>query len=202
MSLAMARTTTATDSTPRETIIRVATDLFGRNSYPGTSMRDIASEVGILAGSLYAHIDGKETLLLEIIEQGIEEFLEVVKNAFDAEGTADQKLRAMILAHVRVVAKQPQRTQIVFHQWRYLNEANQRLVRDRRGAYESLYTAVLEMGVADGSFAADIDVRITVLSILGSLNWTPEWLSSDGPISVEELSVRLSDAMMKGVLGR
>lgn len=198
----MTRTTTATDGTPRETIIRVATELFGRRSYPGTSMRDIASEVGILAGSLYAHIDGKETLLLEIIEKGIDEFLEEVTKAFDAEGTADQKLRAMILAHVEVVAKQPQRTQIVFHQWRYLSDEKQRIVRDRRAAYEALFTRMLEVGVADGSFAADIDVKITVLSILGSLNWTPEWLSADGPAGVDEVGVRLSDAMLKGVLGR
>lgn len=198
----MARTATASDNTPRDTIVRVATELFGRNSYPGTSMRDIASEVGILAGSLYAHISGKETLLLEIIETGIDEFLAEVKRAFDAEGTADEKLRAMILAHVKVVAKQPQRTQIVFHQWRYLSDENQQRVRERRGAYESLFALVLESGVADGSFAADIDVKVTVLSILGSLNWTPEWLSADGPTPVEELSVRLSDAMMKGVLGR
>ena len=198
----MARTATAPDSTPRDTIVRVATELFGRNSYPGTSMRDIANEVGILAGSLYAHISGKETLLLEIIETGIEEFLEAVETAFASDGTADEKLRAMILAHVRIVAQQPQRTQIVFHQWRYLGEENQRRVRERRDAYERLFTAVLESGVADGSFSADIDVKVTVLSILGALNWTPEWLSADGPTPVEELSVRLSDAMMKGVLGR
>lgn len=198
----MAKTATASDSTPRETIVRVATELFGRNSYPGTSMRDIANEVGILAGSLYAHISGKETLLLEIIETGIEEFLEKVEEAYALDRTADEKLRAMVLAHVTIVAKQPQRTQIVFHQWRYLGEENQRRVRERRDAYEKLFTAVLEEGVADGSFAADIDVKVTVLSILGALNWTPEWLSADGPTSVEELSVRLSDAMIKGVLGR
>ncbi|MCZ4278489.1 TetR/AcrR family transcriptional regulator [Rhodococcoides yunnanense] len=198
----MTKIAAAADSTPREAIVRVATELFGRKSYPGTSVRDIAGEVGLLAGSLYAHIAGKEALLLEIIEHGIEEFYEQVMSAFESEGTADDKLRAMILAHVRVVAKQPQRTQIVFHQWRYLSEENQRRVRERRSEYESLFTLVLEKGVADGSFASDIDVKITVLSILGSLNWTPEWLSSDGPTSVEELSVRLSDAMMKGVLGR
>lgn len=192
----------AADSTPRETIIRVATDLFGRKSYPATSMRDIAGEVGLLAGSLYAHISGKEALLLEIIKEGIEDFYTPVKSAFESDGSAEDRLRAMILAHVQVVAKQPQRTQIVFHQWRYLGEQNQRRVRERRSEYESLFTLVLEEGVADRSFASDIDVRVTVLSILGSLNWTPEWLSSDGPTPVEELSVRLADAMMKGVLSR
>lgn len=198
----MTKIAAAADLTPREAIVRVATELFGRKSYPATSVRDIAGEVGVLAGSLYAHIAGKEELLLEIIERGIEEFYGEVTRAYKSEEFADAKLRAMILAHVKVVAKQPQRTQIVFHQWRYLGEENQRRVRERRGDYESLFTLVLEEGVAEGSFAADIDVKVTVLSILGSLNWTPEWLSSDGPTSVEELSVRLSDAMMKGVLGR
>lgn len=198
----MTRTAAAADSTPRETIVRVATELFGRNSYPGTSMRDIASEVGLLAGSLYAHIAGKKTLLLEIIEQGIEEFYEQVKSAFESDGSADDKLRAMILAHVKIVAKQPLRTQIVFHQWLYLSDENQRRVRERRNEYESLFTLVLEEGVTDGRFASDIDLKVTVLSVLGSLNWTPEWLSPDGPTPVEELSVRLADAMMKSVLGR
>src|SRR5699024_10045564 len=113
------------------------------------------------------------------IERGIEEFYGQVKSAFDSNGSADEKLRAMILAHVKVVAKHPQRTLIVFHQWRYLSEENQRRVRQRRREYESLFTLVLEEGVADGSFSSEIDVRVTVLSILGSLNWTPEWLSSD-----------------------
>lgn len=193
---------TAPDSTARETIVSVARDLFGRNSYPGTSMRDIAREVGLLPGSLYAHIDSKETLLLEIIEQGIGEFLDAVRAGFESEGTADDKLRQMILAHVRVVAKHPQKTQIVFHQWRYLSEGNQKRVRKQRHEYEQLFTDVLEAGIEDGSFANDIDVRVTVLNMLGSLNWTPEWLSPDGPTSIEEISRRLSDAMLKGILGR
>ena len=198
----MVKVAKATDETPRGTILRVATELFGRQSYPATSMRDIASEVGILAGSLYAHIDGKETLLLEIIQQGIAEFLAAVRAGLAAEGSAEAKLRAMILAHVRVVAKHPQKTQIVFHQWRYLSEGKQRIVREDRAAYQELFTDIIEAGARDGSFGADIDVRISVLSILGALNWTPEWLSSDGPIPVEEVASRLSDAMLKGILSR
>jgi AcrR family transcriptional regulator len=31
-------------------------------------MRDIAQAVGILPGSLYAHIDSKENLLIEIVQ--------------------------------------------------------------------------------------------------------------------------------------
>jgi TetR/AcrR family transcriptional regulator, cholesterol catabolism regulator len=202
MEVTVAKVVAATDGTPRETILRVATDLFGKQSYPATSMRDIASEVGILAGSLYAHIDGKETLLLEIIQQGIAEFLDAVSAGLAEEGSADDKLRAMILAHVLVVAKQPQKTQIVFHQWRYLSEDKQRVVRVERAAYQALFRDVLESGVRDGTFGADIDVRVTVLSILGALNWTPEWLSPEGPVPVEEIASRLSASVLNGVLAR
>ena len=51
-------------SSTREVIADVAVKLFGEHGYTGTTMRDIAEAVGVLPGSLYAHIDSKETLLL------------------------------------------------------------------------------------------------------------------------------------------
>jgi AcrR family transcriptional regulator len=193
---------TTPDGKPRETILRVAQDLFGKRSYPATSMRDIAGEVGILAGSLYAHIDGKETLLLEIIEHGIGEFFEEVTAAYESTQDAEGRIRAMILAHVRVVERAPQKTQIVFHQWRYLGDDNQKRVKDQRRRYEDLFRDVLAEGVEDGSFSPDLDLRVAVLSILGALNWTPEWLSTSSKNTVESISSRLADAMLKGVLSR
>lgn len=198
----MVKVAVTANTTPREVIVRTAAELFGRLSYPATSMRDIASEVGILAGSLYAHIDGKETMLLEIIEQGIGEFLDAVTGAYQSEDSAEVRIRAMILGHVRVVEKDPQKTQIVFHQWRYLGEENQQRVREHRRRYEDLFRKVISEGVEDGTFAADLDQKVVVLSLLGSLNWTPEWLATRGRTSVETISARLADVTLRGVLSR
>lgn len=187
---------------PREAILRVATQLFGQQSYPATTMRDIASEVGILAGSLYAHIEGKESMLVEIIDSGINEFLEQVGAAAESEGSPADQLRAMICAHVAVVAANPQRTLIVFHQWRYLSEPNQAKIRKRRRQYENLFTNAIKRGVAAHNFSADLDQRVTVLTILGALNWTPEWLSPHGSAPIDELASRLADTLLSGVLAR
>lgn len=131
--LALAKITkTSTEASPRAVIIRVATDLFGRQSYPATSMRDIGNAVGVLSGSLYAHIDSKEALLLEIVDTGIREFLDAVSQAAAAHERAGDRLRAMIKAHVHVVARHPEQTLVVFHQWRYLSEGGQATVRQRR----------------------------------------------------------------------
>ena len=65
-------------SPARAAIFSSATRLFGEQGYPGTSMRDIARAVGLLPGSLYAHIQSKEAVLLEIIEGGVDRFNQAV----------------------------------------------------------------------------------------------------------------------------
>src|ERR1700750_2852149 len=93
-------------SKPREVILDVATQLFSESGYAGTTMREIANAVGVLPGSLYAHIDGKETLLFEIVESGIDRFLAA---AAPIEGIEDpvERARAAIKAHLAVVAERP-----------------------------------------------------------------------------------------------
>ena len=50
-------------ATTRESILLAALRLFSRNGYEGTSMRDIAGEVGISQGAIYKHFAGKDALL-------------------------------------------------------------------------------------------------------------------------------------------
>jgi len=187
---------------PREAIIRVATGLFGERGFPATSMRDIAREVGILAGSLYAHIDGKETLLLEIIETGIAEYIDEAVAALTGKNGSEERLRALIRAHLDVVARGPRTTKIVFHQWRYLSEDHRALVRHRRDEYEELFVQVVQAGVDEGIFAADLDVPTVVRSILGALNWTPEWLRADGADPIDVVAQRLADTLILGLCHR
>ena len=67
------------EAKPRVAIIIAAMHLFGKQGFTGTSMRDIATAVGLLPGSLYAHIDSKEALLLEIVKEGISCFITAVE---------------------------------------------------------------------------------------------------------------------------
>ena len=75
----MASTQTLDPETgPREAIRDAAMHLFGKQGYTGTSMRDIANAVGVLPGSLYAHIESKEALLVDIVADGIGRFISAV----------------------------------------------------------------------------------------------------------------------------
>ena len=188
-------------TSPREAILEVSTALFSETGYAGTTIRDIAKVVGVLPGSLYAHIDNKETLLLEIVETGIDRFLSAA-DAIDAGAPAAERMRLAIKAHVAVVAESPQRTLVVFHQWRYLTGSNRVRILEKRQRYEDIYRAIMRDGAADGEFSPELDAKISVLGLLGALNWTAEWFRPDGPAGAEEIGDRLAESLLGGFLPR
>jgi AcrR family transcriptional regulator len=186
---------------PREAIMDAAMHLFGKQGYTGTSMRDIAGAVGVLPGSLYAHIASKEALLVDIVENGINRFLAAVRPHAESGATPTEKLRAMVIAHVAVVADNPERSLVVFHQWRFLGDDNIQAAIGKRRDYEQAFIGVIEEGMKSGAFRANLNRRIAVLTILGALNWTPEWLSPGGSLSPEEVGGLIADTLLMGVQG-
>jgi TetR/AcrR family transcriptional regulator, cholesterol catabolism regulator len=186
---------------PREAIMDASMHLFGKQGYSGTSMRDIASAVGVLPGSLYAHIASKEALLVDIVDDGINRFLAAVRPHVESDAAPVDKLRAMVIAHVAVVADNPERSLVVFHQWRFLGDGNIQAAIGKRRDYEQAFIGVIEAGMKSGAFRANLNRRIAVLTILGALNWTPEWLSPNGTLSPEEVGGMIADTLLMGVRG-
>lgn len=58
----------AAETSVRERIVEAALDLFSRQGFAATSMRQIAAAVGIRASSLYNHFAGKEAIFSAIID--------------------------------------------------------------------------------------------------------------------------------------
>jgi TetR/AcrR family transcriptional regulator, cholesterol catabolism regulator len=186
---------------PREVIVEAAVKLFGKQGYTGTTMRDIAKAVGILPGSLYAHINSKETLLDEIVESGIESFLAIESSLpSGTSASAEERLRAAIKAHVAIATGSPERSLVVFHQWRYLDEPNLSRALNKRRRYQQIFRKLVDEGMASGVFSTSLDPRIAVFAILGALNWTPEWYSPTGRAKAAEIGERLADTLLGGLV--
>ena len=52
----------------RERILEVSLELFAQSGYLGTSMSDIAKQLGITKGALYKHYRSKQEILDRIVE--------------------------------------------------------------------------------------------------------------------------------------
>ena len=88
----------------KEQIFSTARYMFSEKGYQATTVRDIARELNMQAGSLYAHIESKEDVLWQIVDQAAGQFLAAVEPIVAGNGASVEKLRAMVRAHVEVVA--------------------------------------------------------------------------------------------------
>src|SRR5690606_8059704 len=75
-----------------------------RNGYEATTMKDIAAAVNLTAASLYHHFRNKDTLLLAVLEAGLEYVISELEPIIDSPRTPEDKLRALIHRHVTAVA--------------------------------------------------------------------------------------------------
>src|SRR4051794_36580107 len=107
--------------TRREQIYATAGALFSRRGYAATSVRDIARELDLQGGSLYAHIDSKEDVLWAIVAGAAESFFAAARPIVAADLPATERLRALIAAHVGVVAGRAAQAAVFQQEWRHLS---------------------------------------------------------------------------------
>ncbi|MGW5110642.1 TetR/AcrR family transcriptional regulator [Nocardia sp. NPDC004123] len=181
-------------ASPRQTILAAATTLFGERDYPAVSIRDIARAVGMLPGSIYAFVTSKQAMLHEIVDVGIREFLAAV-DSIDAGLTPGERLRQAVAAHLSLVAGNPERALVVFHQWRFLGESARADVVASRRRYEMYYREIISDGVQSGAFRADLNIRFATLAVLGALNWAPEWVAPTG-LELAPTDVPIADFLL------
>lgn len=166
-------------------------------------MRDIADKVGLLPGSLYAHISSKEDILAGIVRTGIEGFLRLKEEIEAFEGTPEEKMREAIKRHLSLVVKDRERTLVTIHQWRFLTEPHRSKSKELRRKYAQMFIDILDEGAKFRLSNVDLNkkfnTKIQAFMILGALNWTTEWYSRDGPDSPEEIGENLADIVIHGM---
>lgn len=182
----------------KEQIYSTARSLFRERGYPATTVRDIAREMNMQAGSLYAHIESKEDVLWEIVNRAASQFLESAEPIAASDLRPTEKLRELVRAHVRMVAANLAEATIFLHEWKFLGEKRRQEIAERRNRYESLYRHVVEEGIASGEFAPT-DPKMATLLVLSAVNWMPQWYNPAGPLSPAEVADSFIGLVLRGL---
>ena len=151
-------------SNRKQEIIEKATELFQKQGYAATSMRDLASYIGMEAASLYSHIKSKEELLQIICFQIAEKLFEPVQDIASESLSADLKLKSFVKSHVEVLTNETAASAVFFSEWRHLSEPYLSDFLKMREQYEGIFIKVLIEGKRTGVFQF-IDAKFTVLAL-------------------------------------
>lgn len=209
----------ADQSVHREEIILAAAEVLQRSGYEAATMKDIAAAVNLTAASLYHHFRNKDTLLLAVLELGLEAVIRQIEPiAASGDLRADEKLRQMICAHVMGLTQNTAVGAAMVSEIRALmqikappksaspadREAYEAFVQRRsaffarRDAFEDIFRDVVREGVEQGLFRA-VDVPIFVKTLLGAHNWVGVWYRPEGRMNGAQIADAIADTMLNGV---
>ena len=185
----------------KEQIYSTARIMFSERGYHATTVRDIARELNLQGGSLYAHIESKETVLWELVSRAAEQFLGAVEPIVQSDAQPAEKLREMVRAHVTVVAANLDDATVFLHEWKFLGDERRTAIAAQRDRYEHLYRQVIEDGILLGDFA-ETDPKMAATLVLSAVNWLPQWYKPSGPLTPVQVADSFSGLVLSGLQPR
>jgi AcrR family transcriptional regulator len=182
----------------KEQIEVTATSLFQNKGYAATSMRDLATDLGIEAASIYSHIKSKEEILQNICFKMADEFF-AAKEAIESKNLPPlQKLKEAIKGHVKVVTKNASASAVFFTEYKHLSEPSLSEFLQMRMHYEDWFRNIIIEGMSEKKMR-EVDQKFTTLTILSSINFISNWYKPDGKMSSDEIGERLSKLFIEGM---
>ncbi len=196
----MLRTAERTRSPRRAEMVAAAARLFSRRGYHGTSMQHLGDALGLLKGSLYAHVGSKEELLFDVVDEGADRFLERGREAAESTAPASVRLERFLIGHIATAIEHLDAATVFLNEWRYLSDGPRATVQGKRDAYEALVRGIVSDGKATGEFRADADVEMTARLVLSAGNWVYAWYRPGGELSPEAIARGYTESIVRGLL--
>jgi AcrR family transcriptional regulator len=168
-------------------LLATAATLFNQKGYERTTVRDLASAVGIQSGSIFHHFKTKEAILKAMMEETIIFNTQRMKVKLEVANTPKEKLLALIVCELESInGVTGDAMAVLVYEWRSLNEQNQADILKLRDEYESLWLDVLTLAKNDGLVEGDMFILRRFLT--GALSWSKTWFNNKGKVSLDALA--------------
>jgi AcrR family transcriptional regulator len=171
----------------RDRVRAAAVKLFATKGFHGTGIRDLAQEAELSSASLYHYMGTKEDLLAEIMRTALNRLLDAAREATAGHGDPVHRLRTLVVLHVLAHAVGPAETRVVDNEVDVLSPAARAPVVALRDAYERLWAAAIDEGVAAGVFHTE-HPAVTRLALLEMCSGVARWYSPRGPLALDQLA--------------
>ena len=176
----------------------IALELFVTQGFSGVSVRKLASAIGLQAGSLYNHIDSKQALLYELIEDHEEELLYVLRKRTGQGDDPRQAVRDYVDCYIRFLLANRLGAALSQFEFRSLSLAQQQHISAVRERYHDLLAEMIREGMRRRLFAVCNELAV-VHALIAMLDGAPDCPPSSGPSSVEWLIEHFQSLVLRAL---
>lgn len=182
----------------RQLILTEAAKLFKDRGYSGTSMRDLAGQVGMEAASMYNHIKAKDEILESICFRISGIYISQLAEISATDASYGDKIKALIRLHIQLMVEDGAAVSVANHDWKYLPAPKLAEFKQARKSYEKGFAALLEAGIAAGEFQP-VNVSVALFTILSAVRWVELWFRPGRELSADELEANIITMLLNGL---
>jgi len=182
----------------RERILEEAVKLFYERGFTGTTLDDIAAELGVTKPFIYTHFRSKTDLLAALCKPTIELSLEAVAGAAKLPGSPTVRLHRAIADFTRVVLSRQANIAIYFREEKNLAPNALAEINALRKKFDRVLSNLLTEGIAASEFEIS-DVNLTALAIGGMISWAYTWHRQEGRLALDDMCQRMADLALQMV---
>lgn len=173
--------------TAKGRLLVAAAKLFNQKGFDRTTVRDIATEVGIQSGSIFHHFKTKEHILKAVMAETIGYTTEKMRVRLKSTTNAKEEILALIYCELEsIIGDTADAMAVLVFEWRSLNTENQAEILEMRDVYENLWLNALGKAKAEGLIEGDVFILRRFLT--GALSWSKTWFNAEGDISIDQLA--------------
>ncbi|MBW1800431.1 MAG: TetR family transcriptional regulator [Deltaproteobacteria bacterium] len=182
----------------REAITLKAGELFGREGYHGVTVEQISKALGISKPSIYYHFASKEEILFEFHRFAHTRARDGLKEIAEGDMSPEKKLRAAIEFHIDLLSFEVFPGMVDLH-WQFsLPKKFSKPIIKLRKEFDRHLRQIISEGIEKDVFISH-DPKVVAFTIAGAINFLPQWYSSKGPLSQEEIKKTMADYLIKGI---
>ncbi|GGK68481.1 TetR/AcrR family transcriptional regulator [Rufibacter glacialis] len=182
----------------REGIMEEAAKLFKQKGFGGTSMRDLAEQVGMDAATMYHYIKSKDeilkTICFDIAHTYVTQLAEMEASPF----SYTQKLKALVRLHIHLMTSKGAEVSVANNDWKFLSEEALQEFKGLRNQYERSLASIIEQGIKAGELK-DVHPSVALFTLLSAVRWVELWWKPDRGVTTQELEDSILAILFSGL---
>lgn len=136
----------------RDQFVEAAAELFGRNGFHTTTIKEIAQRAGVSTGLIYAYVKNKEDVLFLVLQNVLETYTREIPKA--VEGVTDPIARfcRTVRAYCEVVGAKPDATLLAYRETKSLGTEQKAAIKQMELDSNRLIIRCIEECISAGYF--------------------------------------------------
>jgi AcrR family transcriptional regulator len=149
----------------RNQILKAAIELYGRQGYHVTTIREVAHRAKVSVGLIYQYVADKEDVLFLALVEVLDSYLREIPRALEGLTDPMERFLAAVHAYGRVIDARIEATLLVYRETKSLGRPRRELLKAKEIESNTLISGCVQECVRAGLFD-DVDVEMLTYMIV------------------------------------